>query len=363
METQVNTRERSLLVPCVQDILKENPTTVSKRYIRDDQESPVITDACSGLPQVPVIDLGRLVLEEVAKPELEKLHHACKDWGFFQLINHEVHPKLLEKVKKGIEELFNMPMEEKKKFWQRDGELDGFGQAFVFSEDQKLDWADIFYINTLPASLRKPYLFPKLPLPFRDDLDAYSKEMQALAIKLLYLIVKALGIEAKDLEGMFEEGLQGMRMNYYPPCPQPELVIGLNSHSDADAITILLQVNEMEGLQIRKDGKWVPVKPLPGAFIVNVGDIVEIMTNGIYQSIEHRAAVNAVKERVSIATFFSPRMDAEIGPMQSLIAPETPALFRRITVAEHLKGYLTSELQGKAYLDAMRIRHEEASKS
>ncbi|KAF8029371.1 hypothetical protein BT93_E1923 [Corymbia citriodora subsp. variegata] len=360
METQADTGGRSLLVPCVRDVLKENPTAVPKRYVRDDQEPPVITDACSGLPQVPVIDLGRLVSEDRAKSELEKLHQACKDWGFFQLTNHDVSPNLIEKVKKGTEELFNMPMEEKKKFWQREGESDGFGQAFVLSEDQKLDWADIFYMLTLPASVRKPHLFPKLPLPFRDDLDTYSKEMQSLAIKLLYLMAKALGMEAKDLEGMFEDGLQGIRMNYYPPCPKPELVIGLNSHSDADAITILLQVNEMEGLQIRKDGKWIPVKPLPGAFIINVGDIVEIITNGIYRSIEHRAMVNAVKERVSIATFFSPRMDAEMGPAPSLITPETPPLFRRITVAEHLRGYLTSKLQGKAYLDAMRVQHGEA---
>ncbi|XP_010057213.2 protein SRG1-like isoform X1 [Eucalyptus grandis] len=358
MEARVNIPARLLHVPWVQDIMKENPTTVPERYVRDDLE-PVIMGACSGL-QLPVIDLGRLVSEDCAKLELKKLHHACKDWGFFQLINHEVSPKLIEKVKKGTEELFNMPMEEKKKFWQRDGESSGFGQAFVFSEDQKLDWADIFYMFTLPASMRKPHLFPKLPLPFRDDLDAYSKETKTLAIKLLYLMAKALGMEAKDLEGIFEDGLQSMRMNYYPPCPQPELVMGLNSHSDGDAVTILLQVNEMEGLQIRKDGKWVPVKPLPGAFIINVGDVVEqIITNGIYQSIEHRATVNAVKERISIATFFSPRMDAEIGPASSLITSETPAMFRRITAAEHLKGYLSRELNGKAYLDAMRVQNNE----
>lgn len=81
----MNISGRSLVVPCVQDIVKENPTTVPKRYVRDDQEPPIITDACSGLPQVPVIDLGRLVSEDLAKPELEKLHHACKDWGFFQV--------------------------------------------------------------------------------------------------------------------------------------------------------------------------------------------------------------------------------------------------------------------------------------
>jgi len=65
-------------------------------------------------------------------------------------------------------------------------------------------------------------------------------------------------------------------MNYYPPCPQPELVIGLNGHSNAVGLTILLQLNEMEGLQIKKDGMWIPVIPLPNAFVVNIGDILEV---------------------------------------------------------------------------------------
>ena len=89
-------------------------------------------------------------------------------------------------------------------------------------------------------------------------------------------MAKALRMEHNDMRNLFEEGYQGMRMNYYPPCPQPELVMGLNAHSDAAALTILLQINEMEGLQIRKDGRWIPVKPLPNAFIVNVGDILEV---------------------------------------------------------------------------------------
>jgi len=74
-------------VPCVQDVLKENPTTVPERYVRGDLEPPVIMDACSGL-QVPVIDLGRLASEDCSKLELKKLHHACKDWGFFQVRNN-----------------------------------------------------------------------------------------------------------------------------------------------------------------------------------------------------------------------------------------------------------------------------------
>ena len=110
----------------------------------------------------------------------------------------------------------------------------------------------------------------------RDTLEAYSVELKALAMKILDLIAKALRMEAMDMKELFEEGWQSIRMNYYPPCPQPELVIGLNPHSDAVGLTILLQVNEMEGLQISKNGMWIPVKPLPNAFVVNIGDILEV---------------------------------------------------------------------------------------
>lgn len=99
--------------------------------------------------------------------ELEKLHHACKEWGFFQLKNHGVSSSLMEKVKAEVQEFFNLPMEEKGKFCQQAGQIEGFGQAFVVSEEQKLDWADLFFMVTLPPHLRKPHLLPKLPLPFR----------------------------------------------------------------------------------------------------------------------------------------------------------------------------------------------------
>lgn len=95
-------------------------------------------------------------------------------------------------------------------------------------------------------------------------------------MKILNMMVKALGMEPNEITTLFEDGYQTMRMNYYPPCPQPELVIGLNPHSDACALTILLQVNDMEGLQIRKDGKWIPIKPLPDAFIINIGNALEV---------------------------------------------------------------------------------------
>ncbi|XP_048132571.1 protein SRG1-like [Rhodamnia argentea] len=348
----------SLPVPNVQELAKEAITEVPPRYVRTDQDHPFMDDdQGTSLPQVPVVDLNKLLSSngDLLESELEKLHAACRDWGFFQLINHGVSCALVEEVKVGIQEFFKLPMEEKRKFWQEEGHLEGFGQAFVVSEEQMLDWADLFYVVSLPRRLRKPHLFPMLPSPFRDVLDEYSSALRDLAMKILLLLAKALMMDTMEIIELFDDGLQGLRMNYYPPCPRPELVIGLTPHSDAVGLTILLQVNEMEGLQVRKEGKWIPVKPLPNAFVVNVGDILEIVTNGTYRSIEHRATVNSMKERLSIATFYSPKVEGEMGPAPSLITQDKPPLFKRIGVADYFKGLFSRELQGKSYLDIMRI--------
>ncbi|XP_018830031.2 protein SRG1-like [Juglans regia] len=346
---------RSLAVPWVQDLAKETMTTIPPRYVRPHQDPPLISNT-SSLPQLPVIDMQTLLSNNDDFSELDKLHLASQEWGFFQLINHGVSSSLLENVKSGIQEFFELPMEEKKKYWQQGGDVEGFGQAFVVSEEQKLDWGDLFYMVTLPTYLRKPHLFPKLPLPLRDNLEAYSAELKALAVKILDLMAKALRMEAREMRELFEEGWQGMRMNYYSPCPQPELAIGLNPHSDPVALTILLQINEVEGLQIRKNGMWIPVKPLPNAFVVNIGDALEIVTNGTYRSIEHRATVNKKKERLSIATFYSPKLDGDMGPAPSLISSEkSPALFKRIGVADYFRAFFSRELRGKSHLDTMRI--------
>lgn len=77
---------------------------------------------------------------------------------------------LLEKVRIDVQDFFNLPMEEKKRFWQFPGEVEGFGQPFVVSEEQQLDWADLFFITTQPIHSRKPHLFPNLPRPFRSSI-------------------------------------------------------------------------------------------------------------------------------------------------------------------------------------------------
>ncbi|XP_077219378.1 oxoglutarate-dependent flavonoid 7-O-demethylase 1-like [Tasmannia lanceolata] len=344
----------SLPVPNVQELATQHMLTVPPRYVRSDQDPPIISDSNS-LPMIPIIDMESLLHGESMALELERLHSTCKEWGFFQLVNHGVSSTLVEKMKYEIQAFFKLPLEEKNKLGQLPGDVEGYGQAFVVSEEQKLDWADMFFLINLPAYLRKPHLYEKLPFSLRETLEEYGGELQKLAVSILEQLARALGMDVVEMKELFEDGYQGIRMNYYPPCPQPELVMGFAAHSDSVGLTILLQVSETDGLQVRHQGTWIPVKPLPNAFIVNVGDILEMLSNGVYRSMEHRATANSVQERLSIAAFCNPKLNGEIGPAHSLINPQNPAIFKRIGVEEYFRGYLSRPINGKTYLDFMRI--------
>ncbi|XP_026383066.1 protein SRG1-like [Papaver somniferum] len=205
--------------------------------------------------------------------------------------DHEVSSSTVEKIKLETHNFFELPVEEKKKLWQKPGDFGGFGQVFVVSDKQKLDWSDMFGITMLPTIMRKPHLFTGIPLSLREALEEYALGLKKLTINILEQM------DSNEMRELFSECCQAMRMNYYPPCPKAEQVLGFSPHSDADALMILLQLNETEGLQIRKDGKWLPVKPIHNAFVVNIRESV---SNGVYRSIEHRAVVNSTKERLSV---------------------------------------------------------------
>ncbi|KAK0579356.1 hypothetical protein LWI29_025075 [Acer saccharum] len=350
----------TLAVPFVQELVKKPLTSVPPRYVHHDQDPPIIS-LDSSSPQVPVIDMQRLLSEDFMDSELQKLDQACREWGFFQLINHEVSSSLVEKVKLETEKFFKLPMEEKIKYGQPEGDVfhvEGYGNVFVGSEDTKLHWRDSLYFTISPPHLRKPHLFLNLPPSFRETMEAYSADLKNIMAEILRQIRKKLRMDETEMTVLLE-GKQAMGFNYYPRCPQPEQVIGLPPHSDFGGITFLLNVNGVQGLQIKKDGLWIPVQSLPNAFIINIGDSLEILTNGAYRSIEHRATINSLKERISIATFCNPKTDGEIAPAPSLVTPETPAMFKRIGVVDYTKGRFKSKIGGKEYLDSMRIQNEQ----
>ena len=93
-------------------------------------------------------------------------------------------------------------------------------------------------------------------------------------------IALGLGLKKDLFEEAFGVAVQAIRMNYYPPCSRPDLVLGLSPHSDGSALTVLQQgKGSSVGLQILKDDKWVPVQPIPDAFVINIGDTMEVLMN------------------------------------------------------------------------------------
>ncbi|KAL1561942.1 protein SRG1-like [Salvia divinorum] len=333
----------------VQELIKTKIQEIPQKYVNG--QEPAFPSEFS----VPIIDMKNLFSSGEAKAsELEKFHSACKEWGIFQLMNHGLDGSLLEKLRREIHEFYALPLEERLRYKIRAGEFEGYGQNLIQnSGDEKADWAERFYMITNPIRRRKPHLFPELPGSLRESLEGFITELQKVAKWLLGLIAEALEMDAKEIEEMFEDGMQSVRMNYYPPCPEPDKVIGLMPHSDGSGVTVLLQVNGVQGLQIKKDGLWMPVEFLPEALAVNLGDIVEVLSNGLYKSIEHRAAVNSEKERISIAMFFNPNFEANVGPSPALLANQKP-IFKTMSMEEYVSGFFSRRLQGK-FLDSMRI--------
>lgn len=109
-----------------------------------------------------------------------------------------------------------------------------------------------------------------------STVEEYMAEIEKLARELLELLTEGLGLEADRFNHYVEnERMMSMRFNLYPPCPQPELAIGLRAHTDPHLLTILHQ-DEVAGLQVQIDDQWITVKPRPDCFVVNIGDLFQV---------------------------------------------------------------------------------------
>uniref|UniRef100_M8CWQ7 S-norcoclaurine synthase 1 n=1 Tax=Aegilops tauschii TaxID=37682 RepID=M8CWQ7_AEGTA len=288
---------------------------------------------------------------ESVEAEAAKLRFACEDWGFFQVVNHGIPIEVIADMKHDIQKFFQLPLEVKNAYAQRVGDLQGYGQAFVLSDDQKLDWSDMFGLFSQPPQARDMSYWPNQPPNFRNSIEEYSSELMKLTHSLATFIAKTIDVDPELMEDKHVG--QFLRMNYYPPCTTtPEKVLGFSPHSDGSFLTILLEVNAVQGLQIRRHGAWIPVKPRADALLVNVGDFLEIMTNGKYKSIEHRVTINAKKERLSISAFQVPKYDGIISPV---LGSTEEVLYKTMRVEEYARIYLSSKRDGKRTLDYAKL--------
>ncbi|PNY06811.1 1-aminocyclopropane-1-carboxylate oxidase 4-like protein, partial [Trifolium pratense] len=233
----------------------------------------------------------------------------------------------------------------------------------------------------------------EIPEVCRKEVIEWDREVVRVGDILLGLLSEGLGLSAERLT---ELGLsQGRVMvgHYYPFCPQPNLTVGLNSHADPGALTVVLQ-DHIGGLQVRTQQGWVNVKPLDGALVINIGDLLQwvvanvvfckviallppccsrkqkitsgriyttrrylpIISNEEYKSADHRVLANPANEpRVSIAVFLNPGDREKLfGPLPELTSAEKPALYRDFTLNEFMTRFFTKELDGKSLTNFFR---------
>lgn len=163
--------------------------------------------------------------------------------------------------------------------------------------------------------------------------------MEHLARRLMELILSSLGLNKNDVKWArngFESMHGVLQLNYYPLCPQPSNAMGLAAHTDSSLLTLLYQ-SSTQGLQIMKERHWVNVPPVPSAIVINVGDLLHILSNGRFSSPLHRVLVSRAQHRFSFAHFWGPTSETSIHPHPKLLSLQSPPLYQSISWADYLR--------------------------
>ncbi|KAJ6357690.1 hypothetical protein OIU78_005519 [Salix suchowensis] len=218
---------KSLSVPSVQEMVREDSQCVPERYIQEHKDRPVENEMCPTSSEIPVINFSLLVNGD--EDERKKLHIACKEWGFFQITNHDVSEEVIKQMKAAVAAFFELPWEEKRKYAMVANDIHGYGQGYVVSEHQKLDWCDMMFLLTFLPKYKKMKFWPVLVPGFKEAVEQYLTEILKLAEEIFANISLLMGMDRDDLKRLHGEMMkQGLRMNYYPNCSMPELVLGVS---------------------------------------------------------------------------------------------------------------------------------------
>ncbi|KAK9697946.1 hypothetical protein RND81_08G071800 [Saponaria officinalis] len=286
--------------------------------------------------------------------EFGKLQSALSQWGCFQAMNHGMSSTFLDEVREATKQFFNLPLEEKQKYSRGIKDYDGYGNDTVVSENQILDWTDRLFLTVYPEDQQKLQYWPEKPLAFRKVINEYIMKLRTMFEPLLKAMARCLSLDENSFVNEHGESvIMAARFNFYPQCPDPKSVLGIKPHADGTAVTMLLQDKQVEGLQVQKDDQWFRVPIVPDALFINVGDLLEIMSNGILKSPVHRVVTNSDYERISLAVFCFPDPNKEVGPVADLITDEQPQMYQRVRHYENI--FFKYYQLGQRPLHAVRI--------
>jgi isopenicillin N synthase-like dioxygenase len=313
------------------------------------------------MPQIPIIDIAPLVANQNDQQQVaEQIGAACRDHGFFYIVGHGIDPALIDRLETVSRQFFAQDLAVKQRIRMELGGPAWRGYFPVGNEltsgkpDQK---EGLYFGSELPADhprvraglpLHGGNLFPDVP-GFRETVLEYF----ALLTELGQLLMRGIALSLQLDGNYFRAALTAdpillFRIFHYPPLTSEAAELwSVGEHTDYGLLTILKQ-DQTGGLQVKSQGTWIDAPPIPAAFVCNIGDMLDRMTGGLYQSTPHRVRNRSQQGRLSFPFFFDPGWDAEVEPL-SLTAKSTQANLDRWdgTSLQDLKGTYGEYLLGK----------------
>lgn len=301
--------------------------------------------------EIPVIDLGGLIAP--GEPGLaaagQAIRHAATEVGFFYIANHGVPQGVIDAAFAQARAFFRRPPEEKRSVrvnalhrgWLAPGGavMDGakrpdLKESFIFGLE--LPEADPDVVAGKP--LMGPNQWPEEMPEFRAALSGYYDAVLACGQRLLRGFASALGLRPDHFAASFAKPLARGSAIWYPPQPPDmgESQFGVSAHTDYGCITILAQ-DGTGGLQVQnRAGEWIAAPPIPGTYVINIGDLMARWTNDLFVSTPHRVVNSSGRERQSIAVFYDPHPDTEVAVLAECIAPGARPAYPPTTCGEHI---------------------------
>ncbi|XP_017982597.1 PREDICTED: gibberellin 2-beta-dioxygenase 8 [Theobroma cacao] len=259
-----------------------------------------------GLDPIPHIDLQYL--------DLDKLGEACKDWGLFRLVNHGIPSELLLRIQDQARELFALSFEYKQAilrsplsyFWGTTARTTSGG---ILRSSKSISWVEVinFPLSQLPQFQVEDSLLDS----FRYLLDEYGRHQARLARTLFEGMAKSLNLDPRLSKSYISEATGFIRVHRYPRISEGSQAWGVGVHTDSSILSILNQ-DQLGGLEAFRENRWFPIKPIANSLIINLGDMMQAISNDKYVSVKHRVRVNKQVDRISINYFVFPELDCTI---------------------------------------------------
>ncbi|XVE96392.1 hypothetical protein REPUB_Repub02eG0217600 [Reevesia pubescens] len=335
----------------VKGLIDSGITSIPRFFVQPPETLSTLNPSQITNTSIPVIDLENINSQSHRPKIVEQIRAAASEWGFFQVINHGIPVSVLEKTIQAVKSFHEQPSEIKAKYYSRE---ERSGMLFTTNYDlysaKAAGWQDYLKVSMAPEEQRTKV--EDIPQMLRKESLAWDCYAKKVGEDVMELLCEGLGLESNKFKDLSLSGERSFVGIYYPYCPQPDLALGRTPHTDPGKLSILLQ-NQVSRFQVIHGEEWVDVKPLQGSLLIVIADLLQIISNDEYKSVEHRVRAYSWEEpKVTVVSFLNIGKweESGYGPLPELVSAEKPAGYRQITKADFHNLYI-----GKSLLDKFKL--------